>query len=330
MFTCPWPAVAAGHVEAGAVVLDGELQDTVGLDQADRHGRVGRVLGGVLQRLQAAEVHRRLHLRGVPADAVGGDAHAEGTPVGGGAQRVGQAGVHEERWVDAVGQVAELLDGVLHGLAERVEHLGGGFGVVGEDVLGEAEVHRQRHQVLLGAVVEVALDLAPLGVSGRDDAGPRGAQVLVGALQVLEALLQRRVELDVVEREPDLAGELGEDPVVLVGEVVAVGGPLDHQQAEQLAGVRRRRDAELRRRSVLEEGGEPHLEPGVAGDTGTGHDRLLLGAEVQGRARCGRAPTPPARASRACRSRSPPGGARAPCGATRPAGAAARPWGWIG
>ena len=127
--------------------------------------------------------------------------HGERAPVGGGAQRFGEAGVHEQRRVDAVGQVAELLDGVLHRIAERVEHLGGRLGIVGEDVLGEAEVHRQRDEVLLGTVVEVALDLATLGVPGGDDAGTRGAQVLVGALEVLEALLQRGVELHVVERE---------------------------------------------------------------------------------------------------------------------------------
>ena len=158
-----------------------------------------------------------------------------------------------------MGQVAQLLDGVLHRVAERVEHLGGRLGVVGEDVLGEAQVHREGHEVLLGAVVEVALDLAPLGVAGRDDAGARGAQVLVGALQVLEALLERGVELDVVEGEADLAGQLGEHAVVLVGEVVAVGGALDHEQAEQLARVRRRRDAQLRRRPVL--AGAPAATP---------------------------------------------------------------------
>ena len=289
------------------------------------------MLGGVLQRLEAAEVHGRLHLAGVAADAVGVDAHGERAPVGGRPQRLGQAGVHEQRRVDAVGQVAQLLDRVLHRVAERVEHLGGGLGVVGEHVLGEAEVHRQRHEVLLGAVVEVALDLAPLGVAGGHDAGTRGAQVVVGALQVLEALLQRGVELHVVEGEPDLAGQLGEHPVVLVGEVVAVGGALDHEQAEQLTGVRGRRDAQLRRRPVLEQAGQPHLEPGVAGDTGPGDDRLLLGAEHAAAAPV-RSGTDTASSSRlaASRSRSRRAAARAPSAATRPAGAAARPSGSTG
>ena len=117
--------------------------------------------------------------------------------------------------------------------ASGVEHLGGAVRVVAEHVLREAEVHGQGHQVLLGAVVQVALDLAALGVAGGHDAGARRAQVVVGQAQVLEALLERRVELHVVEGEADLAGQLGEHAVVLVGEGVGVGRPLDHEQAEQ-------------------------------------------------------------------------------------------------
>ena len=118
-------------------------------------------------------------------------------------------------------------------------------GVVGEHVLGQAQVHGQGHEVLLGAVVEVALDLAALGVAGGHDAGARGAEVLVGLLEVLEALLQGRVELHVVQGQADLAGQLGEHAVVLLGELVAVGRPLDHEQAEQLARVRGGGDPEL-------------------------------------------------------------------------------------
>ena len=69
-----------------------------------------------------------------------------------------------------------------------------------------------------------------------------------GLLEVLEALLQGGVELHVVQGQAHLAGQLGEDAVVLLGELVAVGRPLDHEQAEQLAGVRRRRDPRAGRR----------------------------------------------------------------------------------
>ena len=40
------------------------------------------------------------------------------------------------------------------------------------------ESHRQGNESLLGAVVEVALDAAPLGVAGLDDPCPRGANLL--------------------------------------------------------------------------------------------------------------------------------------------------------
>ena len=59
--------------------------------------------------------------------------------------------------------------------------------------------------MLLRAVVQVALD-APARLVGRgDDAQPGGLELLVALLQRLEAGLQRGVEPDVVQREPDLA-----------------------------------------------------------------------------------------------------------------------------
>ena len=49
--------------------------------------------------------------------------------------------------------------------------------------------------MLLGAIVEVAFQLAPLGVAGRHDASPRVLQLLVALLQLLQAGLQGGVEL---------------------------------------------------------------------------------------------------------------------------------------
>ena len=72
--------------------------------------------------------------------------------------------------------------------------------------------------MLLRAVVQVALDPAPFRVARCHD--PRaGLAQLVGLLaQLVERGLQRGVELGVVQGEADLAGQLGEHPVVLVGE----------------------------------------------------------------------------------------------------------------
>ena len=70
---------------------------------------------------------------------------------------------------------------------------------------GEAHRDRQRHEVLLGPVVEVALDLAPLGVRHPALRRPSTPTRLLGpALELAQRLLQRRVGLQVVQREADL------------------------------------------------------------------------------------------------------------------------------
>ena len=75
---------------------------------------------------------------------------------------------------------------------------------------------------------------------------------------LVEGGLQRGVELDVVQRQADLAGQLGEHAVVLLGEGVTVGRALDDDEAEQLAGVGHRRDPQLRRGPALQQRGQPH------------------------------------------------------------------------
>ena len=70
MLTKPWPRRRRGGVEAGAVV--GDLDSTSGSSVAGHPerdgGAVAGVLAGVLHRLEAAEVDRRLDLAGVAAD----------------------------------------------------------------------------------------------------------------------------------------------------------------------------------------------------------------------------------------------------------------------
>jgi hypothetical protein len=121
---------------------------------------------------QAAEVDRRFDVARVTTQPLGLDVHVEGAAAGRRPQRLGQAAVHEQWRVDAMGEVPQLLDGVLDADGQHVQHLGGRLRVVGQQVPGEAQVDGQRHQVLLGAVVQVPLDLAALGVGGGHDAGP--------------------------------------------------------------------------------------------------------------------------------------------------------------
>ena len=99
----------------------------------------------------------------------------------------------------------------------------GVFGVVLDRVVRQTEFDRQCDEVLLGAVVQVAFELAPLGVAGGHDAGTRVLQLLVADAQLVEAGLERGVELHVVQRQADLAGDLGEHGVLGLGEGLAVG-----------------------------------------------------------------------------------------------------------
>ena len=68
-----------------------------------------------------------------------------------------------------------------------------GPGRIDRPGLGELEGQRQRDESLLGAVVQIALDSAPLGVPGGHDPGPGCADVLeLGADLGLEPLVVER------------------------------------------------------------------------------------------------------------------------------------------
>ena len=78
--------------------------------------------------------------------------------------------------MDAADGRAELLQGLL-GLLVGLPQQGEVGSVLGLQ-LGAAERHRQRHQPLLHAVVQVALDPPALGLEGVDQPGARAPQVV--------------------------------------------------------------------------------------------------------------------------------------------------------
>ena len=237
------------------------------------------MLPGILHRLEAAEVHRGLGLARVPLDPLGDHLGREHRAVRRGAQRLGQPAVAQQRRVDAVRELAQLAERRLDVAAQLLEHRLDGLRIGLHELAGQADLDRERDEVLLRAVVEVALDPAPGLVGGSDDAQPGGLELRVALLQGLEAGLERRVEPDVVQREADLARELGQHALGLVGEGDRVGRPLGHDQPEQDPGVHDRSDAHdtLPRSSTRP--GHPHLEPGVARDARPGDHRELLGGE---------------------------------------------------
>ncbi len=216
MLTKPWPAAPPRiHVEAGAVVADLESEHTVGLDDRDRRSCVlAGVLAGVLERLEGAEVDGGLDVVAVTSDIDEIDGRRERGSAGRRRERVGEPARHEQRREDAVGERPELGDRRLDVTLDLVDHRHRIGGVVLDGVARQAELDGERHEVLLGPVVEVAFELAPLAVAGGHDAGAGVLQLLVADAQFVETGLESGVELHVVQRQPDLAGDLGEDGVL--------------------------------------------------------------------------------------------------------------------
>ena len=179
-----------------------------------------------------------------------------------------------------MGQLAQLLHRVLQLPAQLVEDELGLLGIGVGELAGQADVDRERDEVLLGPVVQVALDLAP-GLVGRgDDAGARGLELARLAPHLVERGLQRGVELHVVQGEPDLTGELGEHAVVLVVEALGPRCPPRHDQPEELARVGDGRHPQDGVVALRQQRGQRDLDPRGPGHAGARHDGLL--GRVQG------------------------------------------------
>ena len=93
------------------------------------------------------------------------------------AQRVVEAAVGEHRRVDAVRERPQLLERLVHLVLELAQALDAALGIAPDDLLGQLELDPQRDEPLLGAVVQVALDPAPLVLGAGRDAGARELQL---------------------------------------------------------------------------------------------------------------------------------------------------------
>ena len=164
--------------------------------------------------------------------------------------------------MDAARQLAQLLDGELRLLARLGDQLHGAVGVALELRLGEAERDGDGDHPLLRAVVQVALDLPPLGVRRRDDALPRIAQVVHALAQRTGTTVFRRFA-----GEADLAHRALQ-PICARRRCVSARG---HRQPE-----RAHEPAEALRRGE-HDGAQDH----VATVGGTGGDQLDTGHAVR-------------------------------------------------
>jgi hypothetical protein len=73
--------------------------------------------------------------------------------------------------VDAVGELAQLVDRLRELALGRLQEPGGPRRIGSHLVAGQPQVDQQRRQPLLRAVVEVVLDPPALGVGGLDEPG---------------------------------------------------------------------------------------------------------------------------------------------------------------
>src|ERR1019366_7596247 len=112
----------------------------------------------------------------------------------------GQPLVGEQGRVDAPGQVAQRVQGLIGVTLELGEGGLGLVGVPGQENLDQAELDLEGDQVLLGAVVQVAFQAAAFLVLGGD-------QALAGEPQLLEAGLEVGGQADVLEHQAGLVGE---------------------------------------------------------------------------------------------------------------------------
>jgi hypothetical protein len=79
-------------------------------------------------------------------------------------QRVSKAEAAQRRWIDAVGERPQLLDRLLRVDADRFELVR--KPLVRCPFLRHPEIDLDRHEPLLRTVVQIALELAPLPVTG--------------------------------------------------------------------------------------------------------------------------------------------------------------------
>src|SRR5437868_3394099 len=91
---------------------------------------------------------------------------------------VGQSAVEEKRRVNALRQLSHTFQRLAHVVPDPLEQFLRLAGVGVGELAGQLEVDGERNEVLLNAVVQIALDPAALGVRRCDHARSRGAKLL--------------------------------------------------------------------------------------------------------------------------------------------------------
>ena len=171
-----------------------EMQLLVSPDIDGHAGCRPRVLDRVLQRLRAAEVHRRLGLGRIAAESVGVHRRRYRGAASDRAQRVSEPGAREQRRVDPARQRANFVDRLVDVVLQSVKHLGA-RGILARERGGrQSQLQAQRQQPLLRTIVQIALDLLARVLLGGESARPRVREVVDRLVELVSeaVVLQRR------------------------------------------------------------------------------------------------------------------------------------------
>ena len=145
-----------------------------------------------------------------------------------------QALVGKQRRVDAAREIAQVLEGRLRFRFDLFEHRRGFRRVALGERAGEPGLHGERHELLLGAVVDVALEPASLAVLCGDEA-------LLRRLQLVEAATQLPGQPLVPQHEARLRGEVAHELLpVRIDRVVGRHGAPRARRATLLGAAPRR------------------------------------------------------------------------------------------
>jgi hypothetical protein len=133
------------------------------------------VLSCVLDRFTCAEIHRGLDRVRGPADPTVDDAYGDRPTGGDGAQGIGGAEVAQYRRINASSEHSQLIDSQRRVSADFLEELGKIS--VRRQLLGDPKLDLDRHELLLGPIMQILLKSASLALHGIDDPRAGGAEL---------------------------------------------------------------------------------------------------------------------------------------------------------
>ena len=228
----PVPCGGRNRIEAPAVVGHGERRcvDRRSESVIRRRRRLG-VLRDVLHRLETREVDGGLDR---PAGSGrrrrrGARSAARTSGPGPRARRAAPCRPAAGGRCPGPGRAGPRVPCASHsGLAEQLARL---LRVPLDQVVGELELDRQRHELLLRAVMDVALEPAAALVL-------RGDQPLLRGLQLVEPQPSAPRQANVAQHQPRLAGEV-RDQLLVRGRHGVARRLADRERAEQLARLTR-------------------------------------------------------------------------------------------